>query len=146
MTTTVYWSFLVNLLPYNKTALVAGWTDHGRLTTNPVHISKILYVRTDTTDSSLKWKVTVTTADPAVAESFGFLFSVDEDKVDMKDLSVNSIFALDIYPYNLYSFSAYNERGSSQRIHVVVFHNGDAVRTAQLDSSSLKQNIKSVRY
>ena len=143
----IYRFLWVNLLPYNKIVPTAGWTDHGSLTDEPVHISKILYVRTDTTDSTLEWRVTITITEPVVTESFRFLFSVNENEVELMDLGQNSIFVLDPAIANdIYSFSAYNQRGNSKMIKVVVFHNGNAIYTANWYSDSQKQSVKTVRY
>ena len=143
---TIYFLLLVIIHEY-KTASVAGWTDHGSLTGNPIHISNILYVRTDSTDTSLKWKVNITIAEPTVAEAFTFLFSDNEDTVKMVDLGSNKIIFLDpTKPNDVYSFSAYNFRGSSKMIQVDVFHNEKTVHTVRSNNHSQKETAKSVRY
>ena len=137
---------VVNLSWYDSIP-IAGWTDHGSLTNSPVHISNILYVRTKSTDTSLKWKVTLKVTEPNIDHNFSFIFSIDEDTIEMMDEgSPTTTFQLDANPNDLFSFSAYNSRGGPKEIYVGVSHNGNAVQTAKLKSDSQEQNAKYVKF
>ena len=136
-------------LTFRLLSHVAGWTDHGSLTDSHVHISNILYVRADTTDSYLQWNVTVAITEPAVGdiETFKFLIYVDGNKVKMKNLGFNKIIDLGpASPNDVYSFSAYNFRSSWKDIHVVISLNENAVDTVEWKTSSAIPAARSVRY
>ena len=88
--------FRLNLI-FRLLSHVAGWTGHGSLTDSSVHISNILYVMTDNTDSNLQRKVTVAITEPEVAEieTFELLIYVDDNKVKMKNQGSSKIIELD---------------------------------------------------
>ena len=128
---------------------VTDWSDHDNLADEAVHISKILYVRTNTTDSSLEWRVTITITEPDVASYFSFLFSIDGGEVKMKQLSPNTktIAISDTGKvHDVYSFSVYNFKAQSHKIHLVIFRNTHTLYTAKINEKSIEQEAKSVRY
>ena len=127
--------------------LIAGWTDHGSLPDIPVHVSKILYVRTDTTDSSLKWSVTITISEPDLADTFKYIFSLDGTKVKMEQQSPEAVSM--VLPeagkaIDLFSFSIHSEGSKYHKIWVDIFRNENITYTSKWQNVS--NNPKSEVY
>ena len=113
------------------------------------HISKILYVTLDATDTNVSWDVKMTVIETST--TFLFKFEYVGNEVEMQQTLTSTSKKTFRFPrsgedIDVYSFAPFSFRGKSGEIMVAIGRNGKALHKTEKHPGSVKALAETVSY